>query len=117
ADLRIVLGRAHSNQVELSLVLHVRLKPFRRLAAITGRPAAAIHLAQHILCFWEIVLDLDVLEHLISEAELLRYLVYDLEIVLAFEHRLDDLLAPLQRPVRGNPRTLAFELRGNRQEV
>ena len=117
ADFRIVLRRAHRQQVELCLVLHVRLEALGRLAAIAGRPAAAVHLAQHILGFGQIVLDLDVLEHLVGEAELLRHQIDDLEVVLRFEDRLDDLLAPLQRAVRGDARALALELRGNRENV
>ena len=34
------------HDVELALVLHVRLEPLGRLAAVAGRPAAAIDLAQ-----------------------------------------------------------------------
>ena len=73
ADFRIVLRRPHGHQIELGLVLHVRLEAFRRLTAIAGRPAAAVHLAKHILCFRQIVLDLDVFEHLVGESELLRH--------------------------------------------
>src|ERR1700730_15118268 len=63
ADSRIVLRRPHRDQIELALVLHVRLEPFRRLTAITGRPAATIDLTQNILGRYRVVFDLDVLEH------------------------------------------------------
>src|SRR4029079_3117231 len=95
----------------------MRLEALGRLPAIAGRPAAAVHLTQDILRLGQIVLDLDVLEHLVGEAELLRQEIDDLEVVLRFEDRLHDLLAPLQRAVRGNARTLALELRGNRENV
>src|SRR6185436_6090550 len=49
ADLRQVLRRAQRHQVELVLVLHVRLEALRRLAAVAGRPAAAVDLAQEVL--------------------------------------------------------------------
>ena len=50
--------------VEVFLVRHVRLQPLRRLAAVAGRPAAAVDLAQKVLGRRHVVLDLDVLEHL-----------------------------------------------------
>ena len=117
ADFRIVLRRPHGHQIELALVLHMGLEALRRLPAIAGRPAAAVHLSKHILGFRQIVLDLDVLEHLVGEAEFLGHQIDDFEVILAFEHRLDDLLAPLQRTVRGDTRALALELRGDRQNV
>src|ERR1700722_3320740 len=49
ADFRIVLWRPHRDKVELGLVAHMRLEPFGRLSAITGRPAATIDLAREIL--------------------------------------------------------------------
>src|SRR5437879_12833080 len=36
---------------------------------------------------------------------------------MRLEDVLDDLFAPLQRAVRGNARTFALELRGNRENV
>ena len=63
------------------------------------------------------VLDLDVLEHLVGEAELLRELVHDVVVVPQLEGRLDDLLAPLQRTVRGGARTVHFERGAGRQEI
>ena len=85
--------------VEVVLVRHVRLQALRRLAAVAGRPAAAVDLAQDVLGHGQIVLDLDVLEHLVGEAELLGQEIHDLVVVLRFEDRLDDLLAPLDRAV------------------
>ena len=108
---------ALSEHVEVGLMRHVRLEPLRRLTAVAGRETAAVHFAQNILGDRQIVLDLDVLEHLIGEAELLGHQVDDFKIVLRFEDRLDDLLAPLQCSVRGDARAAAFELRGDRQEI
>ena len=104
ADLRGVLGRAHSDQVERRLMLHVRLQPLRRLAAIAGGEAAAVHFAQHVLGRDFGAVDLDVLEHLVFEAELLGEQVDHLAVVLRFEDRRHDLLAPLDRAVGGDAR-------------
>ena len=117
ADLRLVGLGAQRHQVELVLVLHVRLQPLRRLAGIAGGEAAAVDLAQQILRRRPLVLDLDVLEHLVGEAELLRQAIDDLVVVLRFEDRLDDLLAPLQRAVGRRARARRFELRAGRQQV
>ncbi len=117
ADLRLVGLGAQRHQVELVLVAHMRLQPLRRLAGIAGREAAAVDLAQQILRRRPLVFHLDVLEHLVGEAELLRQAIDDLVVVLRFEDRLDDLLAPLQRTVRGGARTRRFELRAGRQQV
>ena len=65
--------------VEVRLVGHMRLQPLRRLTAVAGRPAAAVDLAQDIFGIRHIVLDLDVLEHLVGEAELLGEEIHDLE--------------------------------------
>ena len=78
------------------------LEPFGRLAAIAGRPAATIDLAQDVFGRHRSILDLDVLEHLIGEAELSGKQVHYVIVVLALEDRFDDLLAPLQRAVRGS---------------
>ncbi len=101
ADLRIILRRAQRDHVELGLIAHVCLEPLGRLAAIAGRPAAAIDLAQDVLGRHRSILDLDVLEHAIGKAELAGEQVHDVVVVLALEHRRDDLLAPLQRAVGG----------------
>src|SRR2546429_5636472 len=93
------------------------LEALRRLPAIAGRPAAAVHLSKHILGLRQIFLDLDVLEHLVGEAELLCHQIDDFEVILAFEHRPYDLLAPLERTVRGDARALALELRGDGENV
>ena len=117
----VALGRTilrpQRDQVEVLLVGHVQLEALRRLAAIAGRPAAAIDLAQDVLGNRPIVLDLDVLEHLVGEAELLRQEIHDLVVVLRFEDRLDDLLAPLQRAVRRRARARRLELRADRQQI
>ena len=117
ADLRIVLGRAHRHKVELVLVLHMRFQALRRLTAIAGRPTPAVHLAQHILRHRPVALDSYVLEHPVGEAELLREQVNDLIVVLLLEARLDDLLAPLDRPVGSDARAGSLELRADRQEI
>ena len=117
ADLRIVLGRAQRDEVELRLVAHVRLEPLRRLAAIAGRPAAAVDLAQNVLCGHRAVLDLDILEHAVGETELLREHVHHVVVVLRLEDRRNDLLAPLDRPVRRRTRAVHLEAGAGRQQV
>src|SRR3546814_2738828 len=101
ADLRRVLRRPKGNDIELVLMLHMRLEALRRLAAITGRPAAAIDLPQKILGARHVVLDLDVLEQRVGEAELLRQEVYYFVVGLRLKDRLHDLLPPLEGAVRG----------------
>ena len=86
--------------VKILLVGHMQLEPLGRLAAVTGRPAAAIDLAQQILRRGHVVLDLDVLEHLVGEAQLLCEQVHDFVVVLRLEDRLHDLLTPLDGAVR-----------------
>src|SRR5690242_12494761 len=77
ADFRRVLGRAQRYQIELRLVAHMRLQSLRRLATIAGRPSAAVDLTQDIFRKRLVVLDLDVLEHAVSEAELLGEEIQD----------------------------------------
>ncbi len=109
--------RPQRHQIEVLLVRHVQLEPLGRLAGVTGRPAAAIDLAQDVLRRHDAVLDLDVLEHAVGKAELLRQHVHDVVVVLRFEDRLDDLLAPLDRAVRSGARAVALELGADRQEI
>ena len=117
----VALGRTilrpQGDEVEVLLVRHVQLEPLWRLAAVTGRPAAAIDLAQDVLRDRPITLDLDVLEHQIGEAKPLRQEIHGLVVVFGLEDRLDDLLAPLQRAVRRRARARGLELRADRQEV
>src|SRR5689334_21419795 len=94
-DLRIVLGRAKSYQVELVLVLHVRLEAFRRLAGVAGAPASSIHFAQDVFGDWPVAFNLDVLEHEVSESKLLGHQVKYLIVVLGLEPRRNDRFAPL----------------------
>ena len=108
--LRSVLRRAQRDQIESFWFFMCALSRSGDLAAIAGRPAAAVDLAQEVLGRRHVVLDLDVLEHLVGEAELLGEQIHDLVIVLRFEDRLDDLLAPLQRAVRGGARAVHLEL-------
>src|SRR3546814_10116692 len=115
ADLRVFLRCAQGDQVELGLVAHVRLQALGRLSAIAGRPAPAVHLPQDILGYRPISLDRHVLEHPVGETELLRQQIEDLIIVLLLEARLDDPLAPLQRPVGSDARAGGLELRAHRQ--
>ncbi len=63
------------------------------------------------------VVDLDVLEHLLREAELAGQHEHDIVVVLRFEDRLDDLLAPLDRAVGRGARARALELGADRQQV
>src|SRR3569623_3076641 len=93
--IRIVLRRARSHQSELVLVLHMRLQALGRLAAVTGGPATANDFAQNVFRRRQIVLDLDVLEQLVSEAELLGDEIHNFEIILHLEDRFYDLLVPL----------------------
>jgi len=95
----------------------VRLEALRRLAAVAGGPAAAVDLAQDVLRHGPVVLDLDVLEHQVGKAKLLRQTVQDLVIVLRLEDGLDDLLAPLDRAVGGRARARSLELRADGQEI
>ena len=75
-------GRRTLREIEIGLMGHMRLEPLWRLAAIAGREAATIHLAKNVLCRGQVVLHVNVLEHLIGETELLGHQVYDFEIVL-----------------------------------
>src|SRR5580692_7934407 len=109
ADFGVVLWRPHRDKLELGLVAHMRLEPFGRLSAITGRPAATIDLAQEVLCRYLAVLDLDILEHQVREAKLAGEHVHRVVVVLRFKDRLDDLLAPLQRTVRSSARAIHLE--------
>ena len=95
----------------------MRLQTLRRLAAVAGRETAAVDLAENVLGNRQIVLDLDVLEHRVGKTELLGQEVHDLEVVLRFEDRLDDLLAPLDRPVGRGARAVGFVAGGDRQQI
>ena len=117
ADVRQILRGAKRHDVELVLVFHVRFQPFGRLPAISGRPATAIDLAQNILRRRDAILDPDVLEHQIGEAETRSQQVNGLVVALGFERRLHDLLAPLQRTVGSGARAVHFERAANRQQV
>ncbi len=57
----------------------------------------------------------DVLAQLVSEAELLGHQIEDLVIIFRLENRLDDLIAPLQRPIRGRARAARLGRAGRRQ--
>ena len=109
-NLRIVLWRAQRHQVELVLVPHMRLKPFRRLTGVASAPASAIHFSQDVFGHWSIAFDLDVLEHQVGETKLLGYQIEDLIVVLGFEARRDDRLGPLQRAIGCNARARRFKL-------
>ena len=103
--------------VEVFLIRHVRLQPLRRLAAVAGRPAAAVDLAEDVLGDRHVVLDLDVLEHLVGEAELLGEEIHHLVVVLGLEDRLDDLLAPLDRAVGRRARAGGLVAGRDRQQI
>ena len=117
ADFGIVLRCPQGDQVELGLVLHVGLEALRRLTAISGRPPAAIDLAQDVLSRYRAVLHLDVLEHLVGEAELLREHVHHVVVILRFEDRLYDLLAPLQGTVGCGTGAVHLKACAGRQKV
>ena len=98
------------HRVEGVLVLHVQLQALRRLARVADRQRAAVELARHVLRqHAALVVDLDVLEHLLLEAELLGEQIHDLVIGLGLEERPEDLLAPLQRAVRRGERAVRLE--------
>src|SRR5215471_20908960 len=95
----------------------MRLQALGRLAAIAGRPSAAVDLTQEVFRRRLVVLDLDVLEHTVGKAELLGKEIHRLVVALRLEDRLYDLLAPLKRAIRRSARAAAFELRADRQEI
>jgi hypothetical protein len=74
-----------SDEIKLVLIAHVSLEPLGGLAAINRRPPAPIDLAQDALGRHVAVLDLDVLEHLLGEAELPGEHVHRVVVVLRFE--------------------------------
>src|SRR5258708_14094246 len=111
-----VLG-SQGDELEVLLVGHVQLEALRRLATIAGRPAAAIDLAEDVLGDGPVALDLDVLEHPVSEAQPLRQEGHDLVVVLRLEYRFANLFAPLQRAVRRRARARRLELGADRQQI
>ena len=117
ADFRVVLRRPHRHQVEFALVFHVRFEALRRLTAIAGRPAAAIDFAQDILCRHRAVFDLDVFKQQISKTQLACEHMHDVVVVLRFEHRLDDLLAPLKRTIGSRARSVHFETGAGGEQI
>src|SRR5689334_12608455 len=110
-DLRIVLGRAQGYQIELVLVLHVRLEAFRRLSGVAGAPASSIHFAQDVFGDRTVAFNLNVLEHEVGESKLLGHQIKDLIVVLGLEARRNDRFAPLQRTVGGDARARRLKLR------
>src|SRR4051794_33439657 len=93
---RIVGRRTERHDVELGLIAHMRFQALRRLAAIPGGPTSAIYLAEDVFCRRYIVLDTDVLEHLVGKAEFPGEKVGSFVVRLGLERRRDDLFAPLQ---------------------
>jgi hypothetical protein len=77
----------------------MRLEALGGLTAIAGGPAAAIDLAQNVLCRDRAIVDLDVFEELVGKAQLAGEHIHGVVIVLRFEHRFHDLFAPLKRAV------------------
>ncbi len=90
--------------VEGVLVGHVQLQPLGALAGVADGPHALVELAGDVLHDRLVLLDLDVLEHLLVEAELLGEEIHDLVVGLGLEERPEHLLAPLQRAVGGRHR-------------
>ena len=117
ADFGIVLRCPQGDQVELRLVLHVGFEALRRLTAISGRPPAAIDLAQNVLGRYRTVLHLDVLEHHVGETEFAGEHVHRVVVVLGFEDGVHDFLAPLQRAVRCGARAIHLETGAGRQKI
>src|SRR3979411_1721152 len=117
ANFGIVLWRPECDQIEFCLVLHVGFEALGRLAAISGRPPATVNLAQNVLSRYRAVLHLDVLEHLIGEAELLREHVHHVVIILRLEDRLYDLLAPLERAVGCRAGAVHLKAGAGRQKI
>jgi hypothetical protein len=93
----------------------VRLQAFRALAGVADGPAALVDLAQdvfgHGLVHALDLLHLVVLDQFLAEAELVGELVHDHVVGAAFPQRLDHLLAPLERAVRGGDGAAGLELR------
>ena len=117
ADFGIILRRPQRNQIKFGLVFHMRLKSLGRLATIAGGPAAAIDLAQDVLRRHVAAFDLDVLEHAVGEAELVREHIHRVVVVLQFEDGRHDLLAPLQRTVGRRARAFHLEACAGRQQI
>ncbi len=109
--------------------LHMRLQPLRRLSGVADGPGAAIDLVRErvlhrglvVAAFRlrhpEVLLAVLLSEELILETELSRESQHDRLVGARLEQRIDDLLAPLQRPVRRGARALGLELRRGRQQV
>ncbi len=113
---------AQSLDVEHVHIAHVRLQPLRALSGVANGPDPTVDLAQDGLGFrlHHAALarhHLVVLHQLLAEAELVGELGHDHVIGARLEHRLDHLLAPLQRTVGRCHRTRGLELRGSRQQV
>ena len=103
--------------VELVLMLHVQLQAFGRLAGIADCPGAAVDLAKDVFRHRYTVLDTDVLEQLVGEAELLGEEIGDLVVRLRLEDRVDHLFPPLYGALRVGHRAGHFHRRSRRQQV
>ena len=94
------------------------LQALRRLAAIAGRPSAAVDLAQDVFrrdgSSFSTLMFLNMRS---AKPSFLARRYIDLVVVLRLEDRLDDLLAPLERAVRRRARARALELRADRQQI
>ena len=114
----ITIGRStfclEAGVVEGAPVFLVFLQTFWALASVADGPHAAVDFAQHVLDQRLVVFDLDILEHLVGNAEFLRQLVHDDVIGQRFEQRIDDFRTPLERTVGRGHRTVGFHLGGSR---
>ena len=95
----------------------MQLEAIRRLAGVADRPHALVELEGDFFNHRLVVDDLDVLEHLLVEAELLGEQVHDFLIGLGLEEGLEHLFAPLERAVRGGDGTDRLVLSRCRQHV
>src|SRR3546814_4241678 len=82
---------AQGRRVEGVLIGHVQPQPLGRLAGIADRPGTPVDLAGDVLDQRLGAVDLDLLEHLLLEAELLGQQIKDFMIRLRLEHRFDEI--------------------------
>ncbi len=124
----LAADRTQRLHVEDVHVAHVGLDALGGLPGIADRPGTAVDFAQHVLDVGlhhaalalhqlDVLLAVALADQLIAEAEFLGELIHDHVIGARFEQRLDHLLAPLHRTVRGHDAARTLELRAGRQQI
>ena len=103
--------------VKRILMGHMFTQALRRLAGIANGPHASVELAGNVFNQRFVVLDLDVLEHLVGKTQFFGQLVGDRVIGQRFKQQINHLFTPLDRPVGGRYRTIGFKLRTGRQQI